>query len=398
LDVRLATSERLVVRLRGALDFATALRLRIALYDRIDTGCRRVVLNLSDVHSVDSCAAGVLVRVHRHLVHRGGCLRLVDLPGALRADLATAGADDGELEAGTGGPAGAGEDGDGSAEDDGTADGDGADGRSDSGTDGETGTFDRARMRDPWAFEVTDVLHTRFHLAADDRRRPALRTKAIEMCLPYTKRLARRYHGLGEAEADLSQVAALGLVKAVDGYDPSTGTDFGAYALPTVIGELKRHFRDHGWTVRVPRRLQELILDINHAQSRLTQRLGRAPSVADLAEYLDADREQIVEAAAAAHAYRPTSLFAPAGDGDGLAPLDRLGEPDTALESVDLRESINPLLQQLPRRDKQIIAMRFYGNMTQSQIAAHLGISQMHVSRLLQRIVFRLRTTLLGEC
>jgi RNA polymerase sigma-B factor len=383
LDVRLSTGERLVVALEGALDFATALRLRIALYDRIDGGCRQVVLNLGEVHTVDPCAAGVLVRIQRHLGHRGGSLRLLEIPAVLRAELATAGAEDG-FDGGFDGEDH--DDGDDDGEDDGSA-----------GT-ARPGPFDPARTRDPWAFEVTEVLHTRYHLAADDRRRVTMRTNAIEMCLPYTKRLARRYHGLGEAEADLSQVAALGLVKAVDGYDPSTGTDFGAYALPTVIGELKRHFRDHGWTVRVPRRLQELILDINHAQSRLTQRLGRSPSVADLADYLDADREQIAAAAAAAQAYRPASLFAPAGDGEGLTPLDRLGEPDTALESVDLRESINPLLQQLPRRDKQIIAMRFYGNMTQSQIAAHLGISQMHVSRLLQRIVFRLRTNLLGEC
>jgi len=385
LDVRLSAGERLVVSLGGAVDFATALRLRIALYDRIDSGCRHVVLNLGEVHAVDPCAAGVLVRVHRHLSHRGGSLRLTEVPATLRAELAAAGVD-GELDS------------EADRAPDGSDDSEPSE-PSDPPEPAEPGDpFEPARTRDPWAFEVTDVLHTRYHLADDDRQRARLRTSAIEMCLPYTKRLARRYTGLGEAEADLSQVAALGLVKAVDGYDPSTGTDFGAYALPTVIGELKRHFRDHGWTVRVPRRLQELILDINHAQSRLTQRLGRSPSVSDLADYLDADREQIVEAAAAAHAYRPAALFAPAGDGEGLTPLDRLGESDTELENVDLRQSINPLLQQLPRRDKQIIAMRFYGNMTQSQIAAHLGISQMHVSRLLQRIVFRLRTTLLGEC
>ena len=144
-------------------------------------------------------------------------------------------------------------------------------------------------------------------------QRDALRERVIRLCLPYAERLARRFNGLGESSSDLSQVAALGLLKAVDRYDPQLGTDFAAYATPTIVGELKRHFRDRGWAVRVPRRLQELRLDLNRARNELTHELNRSPTVADLARRLDVDDEQVIEAMTAASGYRATSLFTPIG-------------------------------------------------------------------------------------
>jgi RNA polymerase sigma-B factor len=198
--------------------------------------------------------------------------------------------------------------------------------------------------------------------------------------------------------ADLNQVAALALVKAVNGYNPNVGIDFGSYALPTIMGELKRHFRDNCWSVRVPRPLQELAIELNHTQVWLAQKLGRSPSLADTARHIGLSKEQVEQATMAANAYRSLSLYRPIGRSDGLSPLDQLGVSDTAMDRVEMRVSIGPLIDQLPRRDKQILAMRFYGNMSQSQIGAELGISQMQVSRMLRRICWQLRRTLVTEC
>jgi RNA polymerase sigma-B factor len=192
-------------------------------------------------------------------------------------------------------------------------------------------------------------------------------------------------------------VAAVGLLKAVDRYDPSLGTDFPAYATPTIMGELKRHFRDRGWSVRVPRRLQELRLEINKAQEELSHRLGRAPTTADLAAHLDIDEDDIVEAMVAAGAYRSTSLNAPAGsDEEGPTIADRLGAEDGHYEMVDNCQALRPLLAALPERERRIIAMRFFDSMTQADIAEQTGISQMHVSRLLTRTLSHLREGLLS--
>jgi RNA polymerase sigma-B factor len=187
-------------------------------------------------------------------------------------------------------------------------------------------------------------------------------------------------------------------VKAVNGYDPEVGIDFGSYALPTIVGELKRHLRDQCWGVKVPRPLQELVIELNHAQARLAQQLGRSPSVADTAQHIGVTEEQVTQAAMAANAYRPLSLFRPVGRTDGPVPIDQLGASDTAIDKVEIRASIGPVIEQLSRRDKEILAMRFYGNMSQAQIAAKLGVSQMQVSRLLRKIFWRLRRTLLEEC
>jgi RNA polymerase sigma-70 factor (sigma-B/F/G subfamily) len=373
IKVRPLDGGRQLITLGGPLDFATSLRLRLVLYDRLDEGCRDVLLDLSKARVIDKSAVGVLMRVHKHLAHRGGCLRAVGAGGSVRKVLEGAGAKE---VLGEGGP----------PEPPPAAEGD------------ESYVPDPDGWPNAWGFEVSEILHEMSQLAETDPRRAELRRRAIEICLPQTRRLAGRFRWLGESVADLNQVAAMGLVKAVNGYDPQVGVDFGSYALPTIVGELKRYFRDHCWGVRVPRPLQELVLEFNHAQVRLTQQLGRSPSVADAAKDIGVSEDEITQAAMAANAYRPLSLFRPVDGTDGLSPVDRLGSSDTAMDRVEIRESIAPAIDQLPRRDREILAMRFYGNMSQAQIGAELGISQMHVSRLLRRIFWQLRRTLLAEC
>jgi RNA polymerase sigma-B factor len=318
------------------------------------------------------------MRVNKHLAHHGGRLRVVGAAGPVLTMLVVTGAAE-DLGAGA-------------------APEPPLDAVDDDSSSPDSSSPDPGGWRHEWQFEVSQLLFERSQLSADDPRRAELRSRAIESCLPHTRRLARRFHGFGESAEDLEQVAALGLVKAVDGYDPRVGVAFGAYAVPTVVGELKRHFRDHGWGVRVPRSLQELVVEINRVRIPLTQQLERDPSIADTAKHIGVSEERIAQATMAARAYRPVSLFYPVGRIDGPSPLDQLGAPDTAIEKVEIRESIAPALGQLSCRDKQIVAMRFYGNMTQAQIAAELGISQMHVSRLLRRIFSRLRGALLVEC
>jgi RNA polymerase sigma-B factor len=217
------------------------------------------------------------------------------------------------------------------------------------------------------------------------------RQQMIEAYLPLATRLANRFRGRGEPVEDLVQVATIGLIKAVDGYEPSRGTPFMAYAVPTMTGEIKRHFRDRGWHVRVPRRLQELRLGVERVTGDLTQQLGRAPTVAELAAVLDTDEDSIIETRESAHAYRAMSLQAPVASEDAAELGDLIGDVDPRFEHIDNRTTLKPLLARLPRREQRIVAMRFFGNMTQSQIAAELGISQMHVSRLLSGALRTLR-------
>jgi RNA polymerase sigma-B factor len=231
--------------------------------------------------------------------------------------------------------------------------------------------------------------------AGADRVR--VRARLIEMYIPLAEYLARRFRNRGEHFDDLVQVANLGLIKSVDGYDPDRGAAFTSYAIPMIVGELKRHFRDKGWDVRVPRRLQELRLEISKVSGDLAQDLGRSPTVADLARRLEVSEEEIIEGLDCGQAYRALSLDAPAGDsGDaGAAGLgDLLGSDDPDMQNVENREALRPLLAKLPEREQKIIAMRFHGNLTQSQIASALGISQMHVSRLLAGALRTLRSEL----
>lgn len=229
-------------------------------------------------------------------------------------------------------------------------------------------------------------------LPDDSQERQRVRDELVELHLPLVEYLARRFRNRGETIDDLIQVATIGLIKSIDRFDVSRGVEFSTYATPTIVGEIKRHFRDKGWAIRVPRRLQELKLSLTKATGELSQLHGRAPTVNELAEHLKMSEEEVLEGLESANAYSTVSLDAPdSGDEDAPAVADSLGEPDEALEGVEYRESLKPLLDQLPPREKRILLLRFFGNMTQSQIAGELGISQMHVSRLLSRTLLQLR-------
>ncbi|MBI0379206.1 RNA polymerase sigma factor SigF [Streptomyces albiflaviniger] len=227
--------------------------------------------------------------------------------------------------------------------------------------------------------------------------RAELRNNLVRMHLPLVEHLARRFRNRGEPLDDLTQVATIGLIKSVDRFDPDRGVEFSTYATPTVVGEIKRHFRDKGWAVRVPRRLQELRLSLTTATAELSQRHGRAPTVHELAQHLSISEEEVLEGLESANAYSTLSLDVPDTDDESPAVADTLGAEDEALEGVEYRESLKPLLEDLPPREKKILLLRFFGNMTQSQIAQEVGISQMHVSRLLARTLAQLRDKLLVE-
>jgi len=235
-------------------------------------------------------------------------------------------------------------------------------------------------------------------LPVGDPERARIRGYLVELHLPLVEYLARRFRNRGEWLDDLTQVATIGLIKSIDRFDLERGVEFSTYATPTIVGEIKRHFRDKGWAVRVPRRLQELKLSLTKAIGELAQREGRAPTVSELASHLQMSEEDVLEGLESANAYSTVSLDAPdSGDEDAPAVSDSLGMVDEALEGVEYRESLKPLLEQLPPREKKILLLRFFGNMTQSQIAAELGISQMHVSRLLARTLAQLREGLTSE-
>jgi RNA polymerase sigma-B factor len=228
-------------------------------------------------------------------------------------------------------------------------------------------------------------------LPAGHPQRAALRNRTIEAWLPLARHLANRYAGRGEPFDDLFQVAVMGLIKAIDRFDAERGIEFAGFAIPTVVGELKRHFRDRTWSVRVPRRLQELRLAITGANSTLSHTLGRSPTVADIAAHLNISEEDVLEGLEGARAYNSTSLSLPAGD-DGIATIgDTIGAQDTAFELAELRIALGPCLATLDEREQRIISLRFYGNLTQTEIAEQIGISQMHVSRLLTRALAKLR-------
>ncbi len=227
--------------------------------------------------------------------------------------------------------------------------------------------------------------------------RPSRRHTLIEEWLPTAHRLAHRFAHRGEPLDDLKQVAAFALIKAADGYDPAYGHEFRSYAIPTIVGELKRYFRDSGWGVRVPRQLQERSMDITKTTTELTQDLGRVPTTQELAGKLGLRVEEVLEGQTAARAYSATSLQAPVGDGEeGSVVLGELfGDDDPAFELTDDLVSLRPALAELSPREQQALALRFYGDMTQSQIAARIGTSQMHVSRLLSRSLAQLRKRLM---
>jgi len=219
-----------------------------------------------------------------------------------------------------------------------------------------------------------------------------LREQLVAAHLGLAEYLARRFANRGEPLDDLVQVASLGLIKAVDRFDPERGVEFSTYATHTIVGELKRHFRDRGWAVRAPRRMQELYLRLGKVVATLGQELGRSPTIAELAAEVSVSEEDVLEALEAGQAYRSTSLDAPAGTDEGETLGARLGEEDASLENAESRATLSPLLAQLPQRERLILRLRFFDGLTQSEIASRLGISQMHVSRLLARSVSALRS------
>lgn len=213
------------------------------------------------------------------------------------------------------------------------------------------------------------------------------------------ERLAGRFRNRGESAEDLRQVAALGLVKAVDRYDPELGNAFESYAVPTITGEIKRHFRDHMWTLHVPRRVQDLRNRVRFAAQDLSQTIpGRRPTVAELAEHARMSEEDVLTGLEALESFTALSLDAELpGSEDGYSLSDALGSPDPALDTVIDREAVKPRLQALPERERAILYMRFFSDMTQSRIADELGISQMHVSRLISRCCTRLRDQIMRD-
>ncbi|MFD8300185.1 SigB/SigF/SigG family RNA polymerase sigma factor [Streptomyces bauhiniae] len=236
----------------------------------------------------------------------------------------------------------------------------------------------------------TAALFTRLAALPDGPERDALRAELTTAWLPMAHRLAGRFRDRGENAEDLRQVAALGLVKAIDRYDPERGA-FESYAVPTITGEIKRHFRDRTWALRVPRRVQELRNQVRVARRDLTERPGsRAPSVAGIAGHTGLTEAEVATGLEALDSYSTLSLDAePAGEGGTLT--DSLGEPDPAYSVVVDREAARRSLSRLPERDRDILYMRFFEDLSQSRIAARLGISQMHVSRLLHHICARVR-------
>ncbi|MPZ74259.1 MAG: SigB/SigF/SigG family RNA polymerase sigma factor [Nitriliruptorales bacterium] len=241
--------------------------------------------------------------------------------------------------------------------------------------------------------------HTKqLFLRLRDTGDPHVRDELAQLHLPLVEYLAKRFKDRGEPLDDLIQVGSVGLLKAIDRFDLDREVEFSTYATPTIVGELKRYFRDKGWAIRVPRRLQELSLRLNKLVAQLTQDLGRAPTVPELAKAAGVSEDEVLEALESGQAYSTTSLDAPSGD-DEDAPMrgDRIGEEDLRLDNLEYFASLAPLIEQLPERERTILYLRFFKGMTQSKIADHIGISQMHVSRLLTRILEFLREGMEGS-
>jgi RNA polymerase sigma-B factor len=216
----------------------------------------------------------------------------------------------------------------------------------------------------------------------------------VQRHLPLVRALARRYSGRGESLEDIEQVGAIGLLKAIDRYELSRDVALTTYATPNVVGEIKRHFRDKGWAIRIPRGLQELNAKMSATVERLTGQLGRSPSIAEIAAALETTPEEVLEAMEAGTAYAPVSLSSGGGDEGELDPMETLGHEDEEFERTEQRASLQPALDALPERERKILRMRFEEGMTQTQIAEHVGVSQMHVSRLIRKSLARMRQEL----
>lgn len=234
-------------------------------------------------------------------------------------------------------------------------------------------------------------------MPADDPRYEGIRAVIVAQHMTLARRIARRYANRGEPVEDLEQAALVGLVKAINGYDPLRGHDFLAYARPMMNGEVKRHFRDLTWAVRVPRKVQEGRAELSQAVAALSQRMGRPPTAEELAAELRLSEADLAGLRQASAAYSALSLSTPAGPDETRTLADTLGAADDALDAVEDRESLHPLLNALPPRELRLLLLRFFGNQTQAEIAAELGVSQMQVSRLLAATLGRLRISMLTE-
>lgn len=254
----------------------------------------------------------------------------------------------------------------------------------------EDTTLDKAEVRE---------LFVAYGNARDEEEKAIYREKLVHQYIGLVEFLARRFRNRGEQLEDLVQVGTIGLLKAIDRFDLERELEFSTYVTPTVVGEIKRHFRDKGWAVRVPRRLQELHLELTKVVSALGHELGRSPTVAEIAESTGATEEEVLEGLEVGHAYNLTSLDAPIGSDDsGSSSIaDHLGSVDDQMVNLEYRASLAPELSKLPERERTILYLRFFKGQTQSEIADKLGISQMHVSRLLNRTLIQLREALEEE-
>lgn len=259
-----------------------------------------------------------------------------------------------------------------------------------SGTHGSEARLEGARRRNTQLFGVFR------DQTATETTRLAAREGLVTLHLPLVEHCARRFRNRGEPFEDLVQVGTIGLIKSIDRFDLDRGAEFSTYATPTIIGEIKRYFRDKGWAIRVPRRLQELRMQIGTTTAELTQTLGRSPTPRELAGAIGCTVEEIVEGIESSNAYSTLSLDATDDNGEdgGVSMLEILGLDDEEIEHIEIRESIKPLLEALPAREKRILLLRFFKNKTQSEIATEIGVSQMHVSRLLSRTLDQLRASL----
>lgn len=238
-------------------------------------------------------------------------------------------------------------------------------------------------------------------LEPGDPRCQEIRTEIVHLGLPLADHIARRFSGRGEAFDDLLQIARMGLVQAVDRFDVSRGSSFLSFAVPTIMGEVRRHFRDHTWAVRVPRGTKELHLRIGPASEVLFQRLGRTPTARELAAELGAELTEVTQALIAGNGHTSNSLDAAVREHDDETPppavLTKLGIEEPCFGLLEDAMAVRPLIEQLPRRERQILVWRYFGTMTQNQIAQRLGISQMQVSRILGKTLETLREQALGE-
>jgi RNA polymerase sigma-B factor len=240
--------------------------------------------------------------------------------------------------------------------------------------------------------DEAEVLRLFERMSEDD----TVRNELVARFQPLAEYFARRFAGRGEPIEDLNQVANVGLLRAVDRFDPTREVRFATYAAATILGELKRHLRDKAWAVRVPRPLQELGLRMTRLIPELSQELGRSPTIQELADRLEATPEDILEANDAAQAYSTASLDAPIGE-EGRSPMETIGGSDPSLELVDQWTAVAPAIKDLSDRERRVLFLRFFSEMTQSEIAQEIGVSQMHVSRILSQTLERLRAVARDE-